>query len=62
MCVIVGDKKKSQVLGMEYCSSKLAETTKNMVADELKQVWIKGDVVDVTTTIQEQLQIRLRAC
>ena len=35
--MIVGDQ-KAQVLWMECCSSKLAEMTKNLTIEELKQV------------------------
>ena len=37
MYVIVGDQ-KAKVLGMEFCSSRLVEMTKNLSTDELKQI------------------------
>ena len=61
MCMIVGDQ-KAQALWMECCSSRLAKITKNMSADELKQVWIIEDFVAVAIAIQGQIQARLPAC
>ena len=61
MCIIIGDK-KAQVLGMKCYSRKIAETTKNLVVDELKQFWNREDVVAIPAAIQEQLQKRLHTC